>query len=214
MNILPMINIYTDEKQQAEFYFNREFDSVLYTDFEDWYEVAEVVYPSDEVLRDEFISDVPSYNIDIDEELQEYNEENDIEDTEDSEEFKTWLIDKYEDEFDTWKYENESLSNNLMWSWVFKCEDVYESKVDELYNIGISLINYKDSYYLGINGCGYDFYEGHWIPLFRDVLKWIKTYDNYEDLENRVNSAIESLQSLLSKKHFEKELKNNLHDSN
>lgn len=61
-----------------------------------------------------------------------------------------------------------------MWStmWAFgsfeqdKCED--EDFLIQLANIGFRIYESEDyGYVIGIDGAGYDFYEEHWIPLYK-----------------------------------------------
>ena len=70
-----------------------------------------------------------------------------------------------------------------MWSTLFEAKDqmlsdmLYE-KVNELADIGIYLMQVDETnVMLFINGAGYNFYDSHWIPLYRDVLQWIKETD-------------------------------------
>ena len=47
-------------------------------------------------------------------------------------------------------------------------------------NCGFRIYESEDyGYIFGIDGAGYDFYEAHWIPLYKAIgLKW---HDNEED---------------------------------
>lgn len=71
-----------------------------------------------------------------------------------------------------------------MWNTVFEAKDecinnLISKHVDELNEIGLGVITGKDSMnsMLFVNGAGYDFYEAHWIPLFTQLIKWVKVYD-------------------------------------
>ena len=87
-----------------------------------------------------------------------------------------WLEQNHESEiFDSF-HEGEHYP---MWSTLFEAKDSFlseklEEMVDELYEIGIGVINSKDSLntMLFISGAGYDFYQAHWIPMYQ-LLGWI-----------------------------------------
>lgn len=68
-----------------------------------------------------------------------------------------------------------------MWSTLFLInDDVILSRVKEdlqaVKELGFLIyIDDEDRLYLGINGCGYDFYAEHWIPLYEWLgLSWDK----------------------------------------
>ena len=46
--------------------------------------------------------------------------------------------------------------------------------LDALLECGFTVLHHDEfGYYFGINGAGYDFYEAHWIPLYKmRGLKW------------------------------------------
>ena len=67
-----------------------------------------------------------------------------------------------------------------MWSFGDSCDDWWLEEKD-----GIKIMSecgfriyesYEFGYFFGIDGAGYDFYEGHWIPLYKARgLQWHKT---------------------------------------
>jgi len=75
-------------------------------------------------------------------------------------------------------FENEHYP---MWNTVFEAKDNFTSEkiindIDGLYNLGIGVIapTGNTNACLFIAGCGYDFYDAHWIPLF-ERWGWIDT---------------------------------------
>jgi len=94
------------------------------------------------------------------------------------EDYGTWLQENYEDEIrDAWM-ESEHYP---MWSTLFEAKEGFLSEwidnhVDELYGIGIGVMMGGDYFnsMLFIAGAGYNFYEAHWIPLYVDLLRWVK----------------------------------------
>ena len=72
-----------------------------------------------------------------------------------------------------------------MWGTVFEAKDNFLSEkimadIDKLYDLGIGVIAPSDDVNacLFIAGCGYDFFDAHWIPLF---IHW--GYLNIEEIE-------------------------------
>jgi hypothetical protein len=193
MNILPIVNVYNTEQHQAEYLFNREFNSVYYNELSDWETDAESLLPDDDILYKDFIND-NIYN--IDEDLQEYMEYMDLTDIlDDDDDFIEWLMDKYDCEFVEWQIDN--FPTYPMWSSIFKCDSFISKYTNELYKIGLYLIKYQDDYYIACNSAGHDFYDAYWIPLFRDVLKWIKVVDNVDEVKEYYKSRIEYLERKL-----------------
>ena len=99
----------------------------------------------------------------------------------DEDEFLEWMENHnvYYDEIDEHFMESEHYP---MWNTLFEIRDTagsrfFENHVDELYEIGLGVIEDTDYFNstLFISGAGYDFYEAHWIPLFTQVFKWIDT---------------------------------------
>ena len=74
-----------------------------------------------------------------------------------------------------------------MWSFNDSCDVEYYfgehlggKHLQELADCGFRIFEYSDrdgneETFIGIDGCGYDFYESHWIPLYKKRgLKWHK----------------------------------------
>lgn len=134
-------------RQQAEYFFNRETNTIPLSLLES--SVGEcglfehILYPSEELLKPDFLC---SYGHD------------------------EWT-DDLEDEFQAYK---DDLEWHPMWGWAFGVPEFWENKVDELYNCGIGVISTDDGTFLFIAGAGYDFYDAHWIPMFSKVVPWIE----------------------------------------
>lgn len=63
-----------------------------------------------------------------------------------------------------------SMGEDLDHQWI-------NENLEKIASCGIEIFEYDDGYnqmhFLGINGCGYDFYESHWIPLYEQRgLQW------------------------------------------
>lgn len=84
---------------------------------------------------------------------------------------------------DNYDFENEEEPLYPMWNTLFEAKDqtmsdILLEKVDDLHKIGIHLMQVDETYVMMfIMGAGYSFYDSHWIPLYRDVLQWIKETD-------------------------------------
>jgi len=70
--------------------------------------------------------------------------------------------------------------NYPMWNTIFEAKDDFISgkiiaDIDKLYELGIGVIRETDftKACLFMSGCGYDFFEAHWIPLFKHW-GWLK----------------------------------------
>jgi len=154
-------------QQQAEYFFNREFNAVdlhlLGNPFEDY----EICFPSDEVLINEMFED--GYYLDYEEQKTEFIEEYGEFDQDDFNEHISELR-----EFQEFK---DNIEHFPMWSTVWSCDRFYIDSdycnIDKLYELGIGVLETEDKYYLFICGCGYSFYNQHWIPLFK-MLNWIE----------------------------------------
>jgi len=68
-----------------------------------------------------------------------------------------------------------------MWGWLWQFDDscdTYwveeEDGIRQLSNCGFRVYEHDEwGFFFGIDGAGYDFYDGHWIPLYRARgLKW------------------------------------------
>ncbi|TSC54107.1 MAG: Uncharacterized protein LiPW30_763 [Parcubacteria group bacterium LiPW_30] len=83
----------------------------------------------------------------------------------------------YPDGYD-WGNEEEPLYP--MWSTLFEAKDEFLSDKlkkykNEMAEVGIYLMEIEETNaMMFICGCGYDFYQAHWVPLYRDILKWVK----------------------------------------
>ena len=72
-------------------------------------------------------------------------------------------------DFDYWK-EGRLGEHYPMWGTLFSTNANID--VDVLWQNGLGLIDSEWGNMIFVTGCGYDFYEAHWIPLFKQ-LKWI-----------------------------------------
>ena len=57
---------------------------------------------------------------------------------------------------------------NTLWSFSDSCDINWaENHLQEIANCGFKIYQSEDyGIIIGIDGCGYDFYESHWIPLY------------------------------------------------
>lgn len=66
----------------------------------------------------------------------------------------------------------------------------------DLYNdCGISVYETESGlFYIGINGCGYDFYDAHWLPLYRKKgICWHSTESSWvAEVKARLSSYVEA----------------------
>ena len=166
----PLIKKFETAREQAEYYFDREFNAVPFELLKprlDNYE-AEILYPSDDVFLEDFKNenDIDDFNEKV--VLGEYDNSEFDEFLKETDEFKSFKDDRLTDYYP-------------MWNWVFSAPQFYIDSdymdVDKLYQLGIGVIDDPTGYYLFISGAGYDFYDAHWIPLFRE-LGWIKEIEN------------------------------------
>lgn len=88
------------------------------------------------------------------------------------------------------------LDNSPMWLtlWALYHSPTY-SEIEMFNECGISV--YKSAagdFYLGIDGCGYDFIEAHWIPLYRKMgICWHSTEGRWlGELKARMKTLIEA----------------------
>lgn len=74
------------------------------------------------------------------------------------------------------------LDGRPMWStvWDLGCEPTYQ-EIQLLNDCGIGVYQDEDSdWYIGIDGCGYDFCEAHWLKLYRKYgLQWHTTEESW-----------------------------------
>ena len=97
--------------------------------------------------------------------------------TEDEEENKIAKIRLYEtgEEVET-NYDDLSREEDSyfpMWGWMWQFDDSIddwwlENHLEEMAECGFRIYESQEfGYFFGIDGCGYDFYEAHWIPLYK-----------------------------------------------
>ena len=86
-----------------------------------------------------------------------------------------------ENEIDEAKNELMDQQREVMWSTLFEAKDstikdwILENQEKIITKAGFTIIDlsrenegeYETGVFLGINGAGYDFYEAHWIPLYK-----------------------------------------------
>lgn len=81
---------------------------------------------------------------------------------------------------DNYDFEKEEEALYPWWNTLFEANSQFMSellieKVNELNEIGIHLMQVEETNaMMFIMGAGYNFYDAHWIPLYRDVFKWVK----------------------------------------
>lgn len=164
-------------KDQAEYYFNREFQttslSLINRNKKLFYNILQ---PNRKVIIKEFFDSYSNF----DEVLKDFLNENEYtEITEDNYQDNDEFIDFVENssEYDNYRYGDHENNHYPMWGFVFKCDSFYVTSdymnTDMLYDMGIGVLEHDDDYFLFIAGAGYDFYEAHWIPLFEKI-GWIK----------------------------------------
>ena len=89
--------------------------------------------------------------------------------------------DMTENEIDEAKNELMDQQREIMWSTLFEAKDntikdwILENHEKIITEAGFTIIDlsrenegeYQTGVFLGVNGAGYDFYEAHWIPLYK-----------------------------------------------
>jgi len=89
--------------------------------------------------------------------------------------------DMTENEIDEAKNELMDQQREIMWSTLFEAKDntikdwILENYEKIIKGAGFTIIDlsrenegeYETGVFLGVNGAGYDFYEAHWIPLYK-----------------------------------------------
>ena len=89
--------------------------------------------------------------------------------------------DMTENEIDEAKNELMDQQREIMWSTLFEAKDntikdwILENSDKIINEAGFTIIDlsrenegeYQTGVFLGVNGAGYDFYEAHWIPLYK-----------------------------------------------
>lgn len=158
--------------------FERDFNQI---NFDNWKAAEgvdyceEIALPKDETRAKEWLEDLTADEQQAKE--AEYKEDGADEDGAVTD-YYDWLWDNYQNEIQEWWDEREWYP---MWSTIFEARDSFLSEwivdhVDELYQIGIGVILPTDcwSACLFIAGAGYSFYDSHWIPMYVDLLEWVK----------------------------------------
>lgn len=178
--VKPLILSFNTAREQARYFFNREFQGVSLSLVEKTWDdnIHEmIVMPSGSVIIQEFFDNGIG---DWDEMTEEFFGESKETLTEDErEEFFEWVEDTRK--FDDYRYGDFQANHYPMWSTVWNCDRFYIDSdymdIDKLYSMGIGVCQDVDGdYYLFIAGAGYDFYDAHWIPLFTK-LGWIEFID-------------------------------------
>ena len=86
-----------------------------------------------------------------------------------------------ENQIDEAKNELMDQQREIMWSTLFEAKDntikdwILENHEKIISEAGFTIIDlsrenegeYETGVFLGVNGAGYDFYEAHWIPLYK-----------------------------------------------
>lgn len=161
MEVKPLILELDTAKKIAQYYFRRDLDECPLELLENKDDLLNIMMPSDEYLVEHFLSEHP----DEKEFKKEYKKSK-------SELcFYDWIINN-NSEFDYY-YENLIEEHYPLWNYVWKCPDNYINSsymnVDKLFELGIGVIDHEQGYYLFIAEAGYDFYEEHWIPMFKEM---------------------------------------------
>ena len=91
-----------------------------------------------------------------------------------------------ESEIEDAKYELMDQQREIMWSTIFESKDnhlaekIVENSDDLISKAGLTIIDnrhnnegeYQTGVFIGINGAGYDFYQQHWIPMYK-IFGWV-----------------------------------------
>jgi hypothetical protein len=89
-----------------------------------------------------------------------------------------------EDELEDMKMEMMDEQREIMWSTLFEAKDshltqkIIEHQDAIINDLGLRIIDereneaYSNGLFIGVNGAGYDFFEDHWVPLYR-LFGWI-----------------------------------------
>lgn len=98
---------------------------------------------------------------------------------EDFEHIPDWLVTERQDLFDAWEFYGINDSDEYgyidapMWGTYFMPNtsldtDWLEANAEAVARLGFTLIFHEGCLFaIGIDGAGYDFYEAHWVPLYR-----------------------------------------------
>lgn len=76
-------------------------------------------------------------------------------------------------------------SNYPIWNWLFEIDTfdwLIKDNIEQIQELGFVVIEPFNnfSWMLGFRGCGYSFYDAHWIPLFIDVFGDVELKKLYE----------------------------------
>jgi len=82
----------------------------------------------------------------------------------------------------------KSISHVPMWEYMWTFSSIHDQRwlenggLEKMINCGLCVFEQEDfGYIFGIDGCGYDFYEDHWIPLYKERgLSWHQNHSNEE----------------------------------
>ncbi len=150
-----------DVKERIDHDFNEVRLENLSKVNENWVEDVVTVEPSMEDVKDYFGDSKMS-----DEEFEEAHGESEIDDA---------------------KIELQDGQREIMWGTVFESRDsrmtdlIMEHKEAIINDVGFNIIDmrhsdedgaYSEGVFLGVNGAGYDFYDAHWMPLYR-LFGWV-----------------------------------------
>ena len=159
--------------------FHSEFNNIALDVVEKYFDNClfdAIIIPTISVLRKEWWGDLSNDGrADIEE---EYNLDEGMYMPDDRtyDSFEDWLEEIYCNDI----HDHFAQANHYpMWGTLFESKSSFtDAKIlqfsDELYDFGIGVIHGRDSLnnMLFINGCGYDFYEAHWIPMM-EMFGWI-----------------------------------------
>ena len=80
---------------------------------------------------------------------------------------------------------------NYMWTFSSVCDKRWleHGGLEKMINCGLCVFEQEDfGYIFGIDGCGYDFFEKHWIPLYKERgLLWHQHHSNAEKQVRKFN---------------------------
>ena len=179
----PLVLTFNTAQEQAQYYFNREFNAVDLDTLQRAQPHGEPLYvvkPSISIIIDEWFNNGYANEGEL---LKEYALENDVDLNEiDLDDFYTH-IEQNNSDFENYLYGDFENTHYPMWGTLWNCPSFYIDSnymdVDKLYKLGIGVVEQEGEYYLFIAGAGYDFYSAHWIPLFEE-LGWIE-YEQTEE---------------------------------
>lgn len=166
-------------RADVELWFDRTFNQIHMDIVEAYAKDNGYDYLGEPIQNPSFAIMVEDYfdNYDIDNLCKEYQDEGNVIDPikgfvlSEDQDFIKWLEENKQDEI--LEAFNES-EHYPMSSTLFEFKSEFDAtwameRIDELYNIGIGVIEGFENLNacLFISGCGYDFYEAHWMPLHK-----------------------------------------------